>query len=105
MSRRRSANYSRIGTEHEKYGFELGSLRPMRYGQIAELLNGIAKRFGWDKIMEGDNVIGLKQIDIDEKRTGMIPFVFNDSFGFERYIDYALDVPMVCVYRQKKYKN
>uniref|UniRef100_A0A7N2M2H0 Glutamate--cysteine ligase, chloroplastic n=2 Tax=Quercus lobata TaxID=97700 RepID=A0A7N2M2H0_QUELO len=41
--------------------------------------------------------------DIDERRTGMIPFVFNDSFGFERYIDYALDVPMVCVYRQKKY--
>nr|POE71591.1 glutamate--cysteine ligase, chloroplastic [Quercus suber] len=215
----------RIGTEHEKFGFELGSLHPMRYGQIAELLNGIAERFGWDKIMEGDNVIGLKQgkqkvtlepggqlelsgapletlhqtcaeinshlcqvkavagtmgigflaigfqpkwedkdtpllpmarfgiarkffskrgslaldvmhrtctvqvatalfanspftkeepngflsmrsytwTDIDERRTGMIPFVFNDSFGFERYIDYALDVPMVCVYRQKKY--
>uniref|UniRef100_A0A7N2M3B1 Uncharacterized protein n=1 Tax=Quercus lobata TaxID=97700 RepID=A0A7N2M3B1_QUELO len=50
-----------IRTEHEKFGFELGSLRPMRYGQIAELLNGIAERFGWDKIMEGDNVIGLKQ--------------------------------------------
>ncbi|KAM3690602.1 hypothetical protein ACJW31_09G131900 [Castanea mollissima] len=238
----------RIGTEHEKFGFELGSLRPIRYGQIAELLNGIAERFGWDKIMEGDNVIGLKHgkqkvtlepggqlelsgapletlhqtcaeinshlcqvkavagkmgigflaigfqpkwedkdtpllpmarfgiarkffcklsslaldvmhrtctvqvnldysseldmvrkfraslalqpvatalfanspftkekpngflsmrshtwTDIDEKRTGMIPFVFNDSFGFERYIDYALDVPMVCAYRQKKY--
>ena len=35
----------------------------MRYGQIAELLNGIAERFGWDKIMEGDNVIGLKQVN------------------------------------------
>ncbi len=55
---------SRIGTEHEKFGFELGTLRPIRYGQIVELLDGIAERFYWDKIMEGDNVIGLKQVRI-----------------------------------------
>ncbi|RYR48927.1 hypothetical protein Ahy_A07g035040 [Arachis hypogaea] len=48
-------------TEHEKFGFEFGSLRPMRYEQITELLNGIAERFEWDKIMEGDKIIGLKQ--------------------------------------------
>jgi len=52
----------RIGTEHEKFGFELGSLRPMKYEQISELLNGIAERFDWDKVMEGDNIIGLKQV-------------------------------------------
>ncbi|QHN93049.1 Glutamate--cysteine ligase [Arachis hypogaea] len=52
---------SAIGTEHEKFGFEFGSLRPMKYEQIAELLNGIAERFEWDKIMEGDKIIGLKQ--------------------------------------------
>lgn len=34
----------------------------MKYEQIAELLNGIAERFGWDKIFEGDNVIALKQV-------------------------------------------
>ncbi|KAI5382288.1 hypothetical protein KIW84_UN0031 [Lathyrus oleraceus] len=50
-----------IGTEHEKFGFELGSLCPVKYEQIAELLNGIAERFDWEKIMEGDNIIGLKQ--------------------------------------------
>ncbi|GMY20102.1 glutamate--cysteine ligase, chloroplastic [Fagus crenata] len=50
-----------IGTEHEKFGSELGTLRPISYGQIAELLNGIAERFYWDKIMEGDNVVGLRQ--------------------------------------------
>ncbi|QHN93046.1 hypothetical protein S245_060427 [Arachis hypogaea] len=33
----------------------------MRYEQITELLNGIAERFEWDKIMEGDKIIGLKQ--------------------------------------------
>ncbi|CAN1778066.1 Glutamate--cysteine ligase, chloroplastic [Linum perenne] len=51
----------RIGTEHEKFGFEFGSLRPMKYEQIAELLNAIAERFDWDKVMEGDYIIGLKQ--------------------------------------------
>lgn len=52
----------RIGTEHEKFGFEIGTLRPMKYEQIAELLNGISERFDWDKIMEGENIIGLKQV-------------------------------------------
>ncbi|CAN0907634.1 Glutamate--cysteine ligase, chloroplastic [Linum grandiflorum] len=243
----------RIGTEHEKFGFESGSLRPMRYEQISELLNGIAERFDWDKVMEGDNIIGLKQgmqsislepggqfelsgapletlhqtcaevnshlyqvkavaeemgigflgigfqpkwgikdipimpktwtsqgrydimrnympkvgtlgldmmfrtctvqvnldfsseadmirkfraglalqpiatalfanspftegkpngylsmrshiwIDTDKNRTGMLPFVFDDSFGFEQYVDYALEVPMYFVYRKKGY--
>jgi glutamate--cysteine ligase len=51
----------RIGTEHEKFGFEIGTLHPMKYEQIAELLNGIAERFDWEKIMEGDYIIGLKQ--------------------------------------------
>ncbi|XP_058732006.1 glutamate--cysteine ligase, chloroplastic-like isoform X1 [Vicia villosa] len=238
----------RIGTEHEKFGFELGSLRPLKYEQIAELLNGIAERFNWEKLMEGGNIIGLKQgkqsislepggqfelsgapletlhqtcaeinshldqvravtkemgigflgigfqpkserkdiplmpkeryeimnnympkvgslghdqmfrtctvqvnldfsseadmirkfraglalqpiatalfanspftegkpngfvsmrshiwTDTDPDRTGMLPFVFEDSFGFEQYVDYALDVPMYFAYRKKRY--
>ncbi|CAN6567151.1 unnamed protein product [Malus baccata var. baccata] len=238
----------RIGIEHERFGFDLKTLRPMKYEQIAELLNGIAERFGWDKIFEGDNVIALKQgnqsialepggqfehsgapletlhqihaevdshlyqvqsvlkeigiglldigyqpkweikdiplmpkeryqvflnympkvgsrgidsmfrtcsvqvnldfssetdmirklraslalqpiatalfanspftegkpngflctrseiyTDVDKDRTGMLPFVFHDSFGFERYVDYALDIPMYFVYQNKNY--
>ncbi|KAG6419482.1 hypothetical protein SASPL_121704 [Salvia splendens] len=210
----------RIGTEHEKFGFEIGTLNPMKYEQIAELLNGISERFDWDKIMEGENIIGLKQnnqsislepggqfelsgapletlhqtcaevnshlyqvkavaeemgigflgigfqpkwrredipimpkvnldfdseadmikkfraglalqpiatalfanspftegkpngylsmrsqiwTDTDNNRSGMLPFVFDDSFGFEQYVEYALDVPMYFVYRKKKY--
>ncbi|KAG5061500.1 hypothetical protein JHK87_002529 [Glycine soja] len=50
----------RIGTEHEKFGFELKTLRPINYKQISALLNRIATRFDWEKIMEGDNIIGLK---------------------------------------------
>jgi glutamate--cysteine ligase len=41
--------------------------------------------------------------DTDPHRTGMLPFVFEDGFGYERYIDYALDVPMYFVYREGKY--
>ena len=41
--------------------------------------------------------------DTDPHRTGMLPFVFEDGFGYDRYTDYALDVPMYFVYRDGKY--
>ncbi len=41
--------------------------------------------------------------DTDPARTGVLPFVFEDGFGFERYADYALDVPMYFVYRNGRY--
>ena len=41
--------------------------------------------------------------DTDSDRCGMLPFVFEDGMGFERYVDYALDVPMYFVYRDGKY--
>jgi glutamate--cysteine ligase len=37
--------------------------------------------------------------DTDPHRTGMLPFVFEDGFGYERYADYMLDVPMYFVFR------
>ena len=39
----------------------------------------------------------------DPDRCGMLPFVFEDGFGFERYVDYMLDVPMYFVYRDGRY--
>jgi glutamate--cysteine ligase len=39
----------------------------------------------------------------DPDRCGMLPFVFDDGFGFERYVDYMLDVPMYFVYRDGQY--
>ncbi|GLQ10812.1 glutamate--cysteine ligase [Devosia yakushimensis] len=41
----------------------------------------------------------------DNARTGMLPFVFEEGFGFEQYADYALDVPMYFVIRDGKYIN
>ena len=41
--------------------------------------------------------------DTDPDRTGTLPFAFEDGFGFERYVDYALDVPMYFVRRGGRY--
>jgi glutamate--cysteine ligase len=41
--------------------------------------------------------------DTDPDRCGTLPFVFEDGFGFERYVDYMLDVPMYFVYRDGRY--
>ncbi|MEM7212362.1 MAG: glutamate--cysteine ligase [Pseudomonadota bacterium] len=41
--------------------------------------------------------------DLDADRTGMLPWVFEDGMGFERWVEYALDVPMYFVYRNGVY--
>jgi glutamate--cysteine ligase len=41
--------------------------------------------------------------DTDPDRTGLLPFAFEPGMGFERYVDYALDVPMYFVYRNGRY--
>ena len=41
--------------------------------------------------------------DTDPHRTGMLPFVFEDGFGYQRYAEYMLDVPMYFVFRDGKY--
>ncbi|MBI5165325.1 MAG: glutamate--cysteine ligase, partial [Magnetospirillum sp.] len=41
--------------------------------------------------------------DTDPDRTGMMPFAFEPGMGFERYVDWMLDVPMYFVYRDGRY--
>jgi glutamate--cysteine ligase len=41
--------------------------------------------------------------DTDPGRTGMLDFVFEDGFGYERYVDYLLEVPMYFSYRDGEY--
>ena len=41
--------------------------------------------------------------DTDPHRTGMLPFVFEDGFGYDRWAEYLLDVPMYFVFRDGKY--
>ena len=42
---------------------------------------------------------------LDASRTGMLPFAFDDGFGFQAYVDWVLDVPMYFVYRDGTYIN
>ncbi len=44
-------------------------------------------------------------LNTDKARTGMLPFAFDEGFGFEQYADYALDVPMYFVIRDGAYVN
>ncbi|MEZ5775532.1 MAG: glutamate--cysteine ligase [Hyphomicrobiaceae bacterium] len=39
----------------------------------------------------------------DPDRTGLLPFAFEEGMGFERYVDYALDVPMYFAFREGRY--
>ncbi len=43
--------------------------------------------------------------DTDPDRTGILPFAFFDGFGFENYVDWALDVPMYFVVRNGRYHD
>ena len=43
--------------------------------------------------------------DTDADRTGMLDFVFEDGFGYQRYVDYLLDVPMYFSYRDGIYHD
>ena len=52
----------RIGTEHEKFAFTRKDLRPLPYHgarSIRALLEGLAARFGWTPVLEGDNPVAL----------------------------------------------
>jgi glutamate--cysteine ligase len=43
--------------------------------------------------------------DVDADRTGVLPFVFAEDFGFMDYVKWVLDVPMYFVLREGKYRD
>ena len=43
--------------------------------------------------------------DTDPDRCGNLPFVFDDNFGYEAYVNYALDVPMYFLYENGTYHD
>jgi glutamate--cysteine ligase len=44
-------------------------------------------------------------LDTDRNRTGMMAFAFEDGFGYDRYVEWALDVPMYFVKRGDTYHD
>ena len=52
----------RIGTEHEKFGYDLARKMPLPYEgpvSIKAMLEGLQQRFGWQPVLEAGNLIGL----------------------------------------------
>lgn len=88
------------------FGSEADLVQKMR---VALALQPVATAlFANSPFFEG-RVNGYKSLrsrvwrDLDASRTGMLPFVFEEGFGFEAWAEYALDVPMYFVYRDGQY--
>ncbi len=88
------------------FSTEADMVKKMR---VAVALQPVANAlFGNSPFFEG-KPNGLKSLRgwvwdrLDDDRTGMVPFVFEDGFGFQRWVDYALDVPMYFVFRDGEY--
>jgi glutamate--cysteine ligase len=43
--------------------------------------------------------------DTDNQRAGLLPFIFDEDFGFRRYVEWALDVPMYFIVRDGRYRD
>jgi glutamate--cysteine ligase len=53
----------RIGTEHEKFGYDLERRLPLPYEgacSIRAMLEGLRDRFGWSEVREAGRLIGLE---------------------------------------------
>ena len=57
------------------------------------------------KLSDFKSLRSLYWMNTDDKRTGILPFVFDNNFNFETYVEYALDVPMYFVKRNETYIN
>ena len=51
----------KIGTEHEKFGFQKKSLEPIDFKDIEEIFLKLSQKYDWEKIFEGSNLIALKK--------------------------------------------
>ena len=88
------------------YSSEADMVRKMRVGMALQPL--VAAYFANSTLVEGKDS-GYKQYrnliwqNTDPDRSGILPFVFDDDFGFERYVDYLLDIPMYFIKRDGQY--
>ena len=88
------------------FGSEADMVRKFR---VAQALQAVATAlFANSPFVEGRPSGHLSRrahvwTDTDNDRCGILPFVVDEGFGFERYVDYALDVPMYFVLRDGRY--
>jgi glutamate--cysteine ligase len=90
------------------YMDEADMVRRMRLGLALQPI--ASALFSYSPFKQGKQATGPSNrcavwLDVDKQRSGIPDFVFEDGFGYERWVDYALDVPMYFVMRDKKYIN
>lgn len=88
------------------FSSEADMARKMRVGMALQPI--ATALFANSPFKEGQrtNYLSLRShvwTDTDNDRSGILPFVFDDNFGYERYVDYVLDTPMYFVYRDGAY--
>ena len=77
--------------------------------RLSFLLQPIATALFANSPFNDGSLNGYKSIrseywkNTDQDRTGILPFVFDDNMSYEKYVDYALDVPMYFINRNGKY--
>jgi glutamate--cysteine ligase len=90
------------------YGSEADMVKKLRVSLALQPV--VAALFANSPFTEG-KLNGLQSIrshiwlDTDKARSGMMSFAFEPGMGFERYVDYALDVPMYFVKRGSTYHD
>jgi glutamate--cysteine ligase len=87
------------------YSSEADMIKKMRVSMVFQPI--VAAIFANSDIVEGKLCGKAHRARVwqntDPARSGLLPFVFDEGFGFERYVDYLLDVPMYFVKRNGTY--
>ncbi|MFL2803275.1 MAG: glutamate--cysteine ligase [Paracoccaceae bacterium] len=90
------------------YSSESDMIKKMRVGLALQPV--ATALFAASPFFEG-KITGFKSYrsriwhDTDKSRTGMLPFVFDEGYGFESWVNYALKVPMYFIKRDNRYIN
>ena len=51
----------KVGTEHEKFGFNRSNLKPITYEDILKIFNGLSERYLWKKKIENNYLVALEK--------------------------------------------
>jgi glutamate--cysteine ligase len=89
------------------YADEADMIRKMRVALLATPI--VSALFANSGISAGkENGLASRRLmiwrDTDPDRCGLIPFVFDPDFGYAKYMEWALDVPMFFVIRDGEYQ-
>ena len=102
-----------IGVENEKFVFDKNTKKRSNYLQISKVLDFLNKEYGWSRVEEGKNLIGLKQngkqvtlepgnqIELAGTKLNNIHEVCSESYKFQDELKTAcnkLDLELLSIF-------